>query len=288
MLETRPLRPVGTYARAGADAGADAQGAGADPPSDPEPEPESRSVVSGDVLRLQEGLIRALLRREPAANHTFQLRWPSAAAAATAAAVGPAAAAAAATATAAQDESGPEVSALPAGLLQLMRIHALDEGFVAQAGGGGDGVLSRLKQGAGGALFPSHELEAVAMLRERLRSLLDAYGSSLEEDEAALAALPPPSLAPDAHAAAAVTDEQQQQQHTESDITRWCLHVRIGEKRLLQYHYALLASYQDSLRRGLAAEHREKARQRRKDEGRRQQELADEELKGEESLHLEL
>jgi len=208
--------------------------------------------VSEGVLHMQQVLIRTLLRRDPAANHTFQLRWPSAAAAA------------AATATTASDGSD-DLAALPADLLLLMRIHALDEGFLAQMGAGGrDAVMSRMKHG--GILLPSHELQAAGMLRARVDALLHAYGTTLAEDEAALAALPPSDGAG-------------------ADIARWCLRVRAGEKRLLHFHSALLASYQHKLRGGIDAEKREAARQRRKsNEERPRQEEEDEE----ESLHLEL
>lgn len=240
VLETMALRPVGGHARA------EAEATGSDSRSD--------SVVSEGVLHMQQVLIRTLLRRDPAANHTFQLRWPSAAAAA------------AATATTVPDGSD-DLAALPADLLLLMRIHALDDGFLAQLGAGGrDAVMSRLKHG--GILFPSHELQAVGMLRARVDALLHAYGTTLAEDEAALGSSG--SSTPGG---------------AESDIARWCLRVRAGEKRLLHFHSALLASYQHKLRGGIDAEKREAARQRRKsNEERPRQEEEDEE----ESLHLEL
>ena len=246
MLETGPLRPVGKHARAEAS-----------------PDAQADSIVSEGVLHMQEVLIRTLLRRDPAANHTFQLRWPSAAAAAAAAAVG----AETAAATTAPDGSD-DLAALPADLLLLMRIHALDDGFLAQLGAGGrDAVVSRVKQG--GILFPSHELEAAGMLRARVDALLRGYGTALAEDEAAMASL---SSSPEPGGA-------------EADIIRWCVRVRAGEKRLLHFHSAILASYQHKLRGGIDAEKRGAARQRRKsNEERPRQEEEDEE----ESLHLEL
>ncbi len=128
-------------------------------------------------------------------------------------------------------------TALPLGLMTLQRVRALDDAFLAEFGGIGrrDMLLGRLR-GSDAPLSPTHELAAVGMTAQRLVELLEAYGSSVEEDAEQLQQLKQRDKenSQPSDASPPSSDEQ---------ILRSALILRIGEKRILQAHLAMMNRY---------------------------------------------
>jgi hypothetical protein len=103
----------------------------------------------------------------------------------------------------------------------------------------GDALMDRLRQDV--PFGPEHELASIALLAATICRLLTHYGTTIEQDEQLLAALRPsndPSLS--------------LKQRLDESVQRSALHLRLGEKRILQAHVALLARYKDILKQQIA------------------------------------
>ena len=223
QFEVPSLRAVGSYPLPAA---SDAEEGGVPVESRAPPIVEE---VSPELFELQSSLISSVLRRgDPLVPALFQFHYPPA--------------------RMAHGGDDP-ASALPAGLLQLLRVHALDAATLARMGGvsrARDVLMSRIKQDV--PLSAHNEVSALRLLQRAILEALVSYGSSMTEDETELAAVNTQlQQLDDASAGNGDAADDLALDPDSLLVSRYALLLRMGEKRLLFIYAGILTNYMHKL-----------------------------------------
>ena len=175
--------------------------------------------ITPAVFELQRSLMRTVLRRDAgeARSYAFQLHYPP--------------------------STERELSSvLPVGLLQLLRIQALDSTFHRRFGADPAGLAKHLEQDL--PLSPSHEAAALHMLQAQLLTLLSSYDTSIHDDALLLAGLPSPEDIADLP-----EQDLEAPTPTRNDIQRqrFCIFLRMGEKSIIYLYANMIAKHLQGL-----------------------------------------